>query len=290
MPNTTHLYAGPPSPGLAADLESATNFVMHLTEALHASRRLRAALDVFSARSGASVVHVYRLCPKSGRRQTIATLDNGPDRSSRPLIREIGPALVPEDLRYVQAGTLWTLAELHPPHCDTIESRCRLWMEDRGFRDAGVIVLGHSGGAVDVLEFYSVVEISGRLRSECETLAAFGAVAWGRRPTGRVAHWLRATPQITPRVAQASVEDPLSAANPWKLTAAEVRICALVRAGCDPADIVTRTGNSIATVRTHLRNIYAKAQITGQVALVRLLMADPAPAAGDSRRQSAHVS
>jgi DNA-binding CsgD family transcriptional regulator len=245
---------------------------------------------VFSARSGASVVHVYRLCPKSGRRQTIATLDNGPDRSSRPLIREIGPALVPEDLRYVQAGTLWTLAELHPPHCDTIESRCRLWMEDRGFRDAGVIVLGHSGGAVDVLEFYSVVEISGRLRRECETLAAFGAVAWGRRPAGRVAHWLRATPQITPRVAQPAMEDPLSAANPWKLTAAEVRICALVRAGCDPADIVTRTGNSIATVRTHLRNIYAKAQITGQVALVRLLMADPAPAAGDSPRQSAHVS
>ncbi|PZX36219.1 hypothetical protein LY56_03531 [Roseinatronobacter thiooxidans] len=45
----------------------------------------------------------------------------------------------------------------------------------------------------------------------------------------------------------------------------------MIREGSDTADIVARTGNSIATVPTHLRNIYAKAQITVQVALVRHL-------------------
>lgn len=274
MPNPLSSRSVIAEAAYVAELQDFTSFIMQLTDALHAPDRLVAALKGFHAITDACVVHVYRLFLESGRRQTIATADYGRDARHRPLVRELGQSMVPQDLRNVKIGTLWTLSELDRPLWDKLEMRGRLWVEDRGFRDAGLFVLGRNGNSVDVAEFYCLGKIHGRLRTRCEILCSLCATAWASRPKGRVSAWLRSAPQITPRSEVRIKDDPLSMSNPWKLTAAEMRICALIRDGSDIADIVTRTGNSISTVRTHLRNIYSKAQIPGHVALVRLLIAD----------------
>jgi len=258
----------------AAELQDFTNFIMQLSDALYTPNRLVTALKGFHTLTQASVVHVYRLCLDSGRRQTIATADYGLDAAHRPLVRELGQSMVPQDLRDVKVGTLWTISELDPLFSERLDMRCRIWMEHRGFRDAGLFVLGRNGNIVDVAEFYCLGRLDGRQSAKCQILASLCAIAWARRPKGRVSSWLRAAPQIVPRTEGGGQDDPLSTSNPWKLTAAEMRICMLIRDGSDIADIVTRTGKSIATVRTHLRNIYSKAQITGHVALVRLLIAE----------------
>lgn len=112
-------------------------------------------------------------------------------------------------------------------------------------------------------------------------LARLTAVSWARRDEARIARLLRATLAVETRpAAPGPVENPLSPENPWGLTPAEMRICALIRAGIDPADVGARIRVSQSTVRTHLRSIYAKGQVTGQVGLVRHLMAEGEKGAG----------
>jgi DNA-binding CsgD family transcriptional regulator len=48
----------------------------------------------------------------------------------------------------------------------------------------------------------------------------------------------------------------------------------MIRSGLSPADITDRAGLAKSTVRTHLRNVYAKLRVTGQIGLVRLLLTE----------------
>jgi DNA-binding CsgD family transcriptional regulator len=274
MPSSVYYRPPKSAPPFASDPKRLANCVMHWTEALHGSGCLGAALEAFSGLAQARVVHVYRLCLDSGRRQTIATRDDDQARSGRPLVRELGPSLLPDDPLQMRPGTLWTLGELDPARRDGLEPRARLWMADRGFRDAGLIPLGRTDRALDLLEFHSVTDIDSRQRLGCEALASLTAEAWDRRPRGAISTRLRAAKPLGERARRGRTHDPLSPENPWGLTPAELRLCALIRAGVDPSDLQARTGNSVATVRSHLRSIYAKSQVTGQIGLIRLLLAD----------------
>lgn len=274
MPGPARFLSSQPASSLKPDPGWIARFVMHWTEALHGSGCLRTALEAFSRLAEARVVHVYRLCLESGRRRTIATLDHDAAQAWRPLVRPLGLALVPDDPRQMRPGTLWALSELEPSSLDALEPRARLWMADRGFRDAALILLGRGDSTLDLLEFYAVAGIGARRRGDCAFLAGLSAEAWERRPKGRISALLRAVNPIEERAGAGAVKDPLAAENPWGLTAAELRICALIRDGIDPSDLVAHTGSSVSTVRSHLRNIYSKAQVTGQVGLVRVLLAD----------------
>jgi DNA-binding CsgD family transcriptional regulator len=279
MPNPVHDGPSQPLLHLAQNPGRLAILAMHWTEALHGSDGMHAALHAFSDLAAARVVHVYRLGADTGRRQTIATLDL--DQARRPLVREIGPSLLPDDPQQMRPGTLWTLSELDPARLDAVEPRGRLWMKDRGVRDAGLIPLGRADGTLDLLEFYTVAAIDSRRRVECEFLAALSAEAWSRRPKGRIAALLAKVNSIGQRVHPHRAGDPLSPDNPWGLTPAELRLCALIRGGVDPADLGAHTGKSIATIRSHLNSIYSKADVTGQVGLVRVLVADTPPLAAN---------
>ncbi len=81
-------------------------------------------------------------------------------------------------------------------------------------------------------------------------------------------------------------DDLLGPANPAGLTRAEFRVCLLLKRGLRPAAVRAELGISQASLRTHLRNIYAKTDSAGQVDLIiRLLTQDrgaallPPPAA-----------
>jgi len=60
----------------------------------------------------------------------------------------------------------------------------------------------------------------------------------------------------------------LHSENPYGLTRSELRVCALIDAGLRPASIAKSTQTSIATVRTHLRGIYAKTGLDGMVGVL----------------------
>lgn len=63
----------------------------------------------------------------------------------------------------------------------------------------------------------------------------------------------------------------LSIDNPCGLTRSETRVCYALKEGMSPTKIADDFGIGIATVRTHLSNIYAKTGLPSQTAVVRQL-------------------
>ncbi len=58
----------------------------------------------------------------------------------------------------------------------------------------------------------------------------------------------------------------------YKLTATEIRIASSIASGHSPREVAMADDISYETVRTHLRNIYAKLGVNSRVGLVSLLM------------------
>ena len=104
-------------------------------------------------------------------------------------------------------------------------------------------------------------------------MAAAAAEAWGRRPEGRIARILRAAPAINENLSLGrQTVHPLSESNPLGLTAAEVRICGMMQRGVDLTEASKSLAIADSTLRSHLRSIFAKAGVAGQVGLVRMLL------------------
>ena len=66
----------------------------------------------------------------------------------------------------------------------------------------------------------------------------------------------------------------LSKQNPSGLSRSEQRLCQMLVTGEKAKDIAEMLGISIATVRTHLRNIYSKTGASGQVELISIINAE----------------
>jgi DNA-binding CsgD family transcriptional regulator len=246
------------------------------TECLHGAGGLREALSELLDLTGGRVAHLTRHCALTGRHRTIASLDRGAREGERPMTAPLGPALLTLSGAAARAGTLWTLGDLDRPERDTLDDRALRWMADRRLRDSAVIPLDRGGSDLDILEIHFPAALSPAFRAELEVAATAMSAAWRRRQKGRIARLLSATPAIAERLAQeapAARPSPLSPVNPLGLTAAELRICVLFRNGHPPHQMAQHLKVSESTLRTHLRSIYAKAGVGGQLDLVRLLLA-----------------
>lgn len=249
------------------------NFMTRWTECLHGDGSLRDTLSDFSDLAQAGVVHLHRVNSVTTAQRSIATFDRHAGQGARPLNRAHGTALAGQTLARAKPGTLWAMQELDRDAASGLDPRALGWMEARGFRDAMLIPLSSVGEKTDVLEFYLTVPLDRLRRSGVETLAVAMADAWGRRPQGRIARILHAAPAIQERLSHGRpVGDPLSESNPLGLTAAELRICGMIRQGSPLAEAGQTLGIADSTVRTHLRSIFAKAGVAGQVGLVRILL------------------
>lgn len=69
----------------------------------------------------------------------------------------------------------------------------------------------------------------------------------------------------------------LDALGAFGLTPSEAAVAAMLGTGCSPDEIAQARKISISTVRTHIRNIYCKLQITRQGELAKIILALKAP-------------
>lgn len=259
------------NPGLATHAN--LSFIMRWTECLHGNGSLRETLMLFCDLALAEVVHLHRVNTVTGGQRSIATFDRRASQGARPLIRAHGMALAGQTLSRAKPGTLWSMLELDRGAANRLEPRVVSWMDERGLRDAMLIPLSSAGDTTDVLEFYLASPLDGSRRRGVETLAHAAAEAWGRRPEGRITRILRAAPAINEHLSMGrQTVHPLSESNPLGLTAAELRICGMMQRGTDLADASKSLGIADSTLRSHLRSIFAKAGVAGQVGLVRMLL------------------
>lgn len=248
---------------------------MKWTECLHGAGSLRETMSDLTDLTGARVALLYRCCEMSGRSRMISALDRGARVGERPVTIPVGPSLLSASARGARAGTLWTLADLDPSDREALDERPLRWSADRRLKDAAVVPLDRSGTSLDLLELHFPSRLDAPLRADLEVAVSSASAAWRRREKGRIARLLSATPAIAERLAQevpSPSPSPLSPANPLGLTAAEMRICALMSAGHPAHAMTSHLKISESTLRTHLRSIYAKAGVGGQVDLVRLLL------------------
>jgi DNA-binding CsgD family transcriptional regulator len=248
-------------------------FMIRWTECLHGNGSVRETLINFSDLALAEVVHLYRVNTATGGQRSIATIDLCASQGARPLTWAHGIALAGQTISRAKPGTLWSLQELDREAASRLDSRVADWMEERGLREAMMIPLSSVGDATDLLEFYLSTPLDRPRRVALETLTLAAAEAWGRRPTGRIARILRAAPAINEHLSNGRPNvHPLSESNPLGLTAAELRICSMMHRGTNLNEASKTLGIADSTLRTHLRSIFAKAGVAGQVGLVRLLL------------------
>jgi DNA-binding CsgD family transcriptional regulator len=249
-------------------------FQMKWTESLHGSGSLRDALTELSEIFGAPVVHLHRTCTRSGRQRTIASVDRDAREGARPLTRGVGPALLASVGTRARHGTLWTRGEVEDTPGSVIDERTTRWMSDRRFREVAIIPLSWSETEIDILELYLPARLSAHVRAHLECVAAAVAAAWARREKGMITRRLSAAPAISGTAARTNHDavSLLSPSNPSRLTAAEMRICGMVESGATTSDISRTLRISESTLRTHLRSIYAKTGVGGQVELVHALL------------------
>ncbi len=257
----------------AAMLPACLGVMMRWTECLHGDGSLRETLGEFAGLAQADVVHLHRVSLATHAQRAIATVDRHAATGARPLVRAHGLALAGKTLVRAKPGTLWSMRELDPDSAARLDPRVLGWMDARGLRDAMMIPLSTAGEAADVLEFYLAAPLDRARRIGIEALAMAAAEAWGRRPEGRIARLLRTAPAIQDRLSQGGPPaHPLSQSNPLGLTAAELRICGMICQGAHLSETGKALGIAESTLRTHLRSIFAKTGVAGQVGLVRLLL------------------
>ena len=256
-----------------------TEAVILWTECLHGMGELPAAMRSLSRHVRAEAAVLMRANSQTGKHRILSSCDGKAASGACPLPQPLGLSLITIEPHRARAGSLWSLRDPSRAEADRLDPQQNRWLSQRAIADVIVIVLGHSADFIDLLEFHLPRRMDRRDQEQLENLAQAIAFAWNRRPTGRIARLMSNSPAITRRMAQTppSSANALSSENPWQLTATELRICTLIRDGLAATDIVSHFGVAESTVRSHLRNIYAKAGVTGQVGLVHKLL-DNAPA------------
>ena len=155
-----------------------------------------------------------------------------------------------------------------------------------------VIPLAQHSTALDFLEMGFRHPLDEHQLDQLVLLGPVLAQIWQKRNVGcfltsvlRLGRRDKAGPRRSKEDA-AAARPVLSVENPYRLSRAEFRVCLLMSKGMTRVNLIHSLGITPSTLRTHLRNIYAKTDTHSEADLLRvLMMIDRKPGAG-----SAHVA
>jgi DNA-binding CsgD family transcriptional regulator len=139
------------------------------------------------------------------------------------------------------------------------DARLAQWMYKRGIREIAVICLGAEGQSRDLIELHFSTRPDKNWDYVNTILAPSFAEVYAGRQQGLMLEALLRQKGSGPRAAsKVRSGEILSLGNPSNLTRAEWKICALIANGLSRDGIAKELAVKPCTVRTHLRNIYAK--------------------------------
>ncbi|SDE72795.1 DNA-binding transcriptional regulator, CsgD family [Ruegeria marina] len=142
--------------------------------------------------------------------------------------------------------------------------------QQRRLSETIIIPLDRRNGVVDVLELHYLFPISVAELEHLELIGPVLAGCWEGRSLGLFSDALLAGSRAI-RKSQVS-EEILSVENPFRLSRAEYRVCLLLSRGLNNKAVLSELSITMATLRTHLGNIYAKTGATSQSELVHMLL------------------
>lgn len=186
------------------------------------------------------------------------------------------------DLVRARAATIW-LASAHAGEAET-DPALATWQSRRGLREFAVLVLS-AGNVRDHIELHFRAPLPTPAQATLATVLPTIARTWASRQVGLVTRTVIGRRLRQPDRCAGPARTPLlSIENPARLSRAEFRVCLLLSRGLSMHGVAEALSLSDATIRSHLRSIYAKTETAGLAELVFHLLENRPGADGLERR------
>lgn len=150
----------------------------------------------------------------------------------------------------------------------------REWRARPEIKEVLIIILETTVVQVDAIEMWFDSSVDPDPDMPDALIARALADGWSMRSPGLIARAIRTYGRPRAQSYQDNSSAILGAQNRCGLSRSERRVCQLLAAGEKAKDIAEVLEISIPTVRTHLRNIYAKTETSGQVDLLAAIGAE----------------
>lgn len=243
-------------------------------ECLHGCAPFREALEAIAKAIGAEAAAVCRVSAADGARSGSLFFDGQPaGTGAKRLAQSFAHAVLGTYLGKAKPGMIWYKSmsgRLEEPALEQFH-------QSRGLTDLAVIPLVSGSGTTDVLEFHFARQPGPMQQALLNMVAGTFVRTWSNRAPG-----LYMEACLNNRRARAAAPDAplLSMENPAQLSRAEYRVCVLLSKGQTAKRVESQLGISKSTLRTHLRNIYAKTGAGNMTELVyRLVSMEGTPPA-----------
>ena len=242
--------------------------------ALHGSMPLDEALGGLAQAISADLCILSRDARSEGKPRIVADFDIGKsDRHNDQVRRAFAPDVLGEYYGKMRRGASWFLSDHQEDLGFESTSGLSSWRLSRGIVDIVVVGLETTALQQDYLEFHFTHALGREDKEELEALLPTLVRAWAGRKTGLVTQAQMDDRMVLARAsAKANRLKPdaplLGTSNPAKLSRAEFRVCLLLSRGLSVKGLTDELGLSEATVRSHLRSIYSKTNVSGLPELV----------------------
>ena len=242
-------------------------------EALHGGLSLQEAFAHLVSGLGADAGMLVRTHLNECRSTRIAMHDCRPDPGAHPLKTTFADGHFGPHLKKPRTATVW-LGSAHEGESGANPAPALgEWQAARRMKEFAVLVL--CGGPItrDHIELHFREPLSLNVQASLGAVLPTMARTWATRQVGLITRTV-----INKRLSH-DLERPgttttplLSISNPARLSRAEFRVCLVLSRGLSVLGVSAELSLSEATVRSHLRNIYAKTETSGLAELVFMLL------------------
>jgi DNA-binding CsgD family transcriptional regulator len=178
-----------------------------------------------------------------------------------------------EYLTKLQESRLWLSSQVEDREGIYNDPSLAEWQESRSFSELVIFVLSTENDKSEFLEMHFREPVSAAHVQLMECLLPTLCRSWENRTGGLFSTALHE--KCHPFVYKEDNEPILGYTNPSQLSRAEFRVCMLLSGGLSIEAIISELSISMATVRSHLRNIYSKTDTSSHAELVYRLLSNP---------------
>ncbi|GGL58231.1 helix-turn-helix transcriptional regulator [Wenxinia marina] len=228
---------------------------------------MRTGLQALAEAFGAEAAVLSRLTPREPSAAKSLCYDGGAG-ARVPIARSYAHCLLGQYVHSPRSGSIWYSSLID---CDA-GTELRQLQRARCLADLVVIVLSVESKAIQFLELHFPHRLTNDSHGLMNALTGPLLSVWANRSPGRFSEALLTGSGNSAALAVSSASI-LSPANPAGLSRAEFRICTLLGSGLSAARVRDELRISQSTLRSHLRQIYAKTETSGIADLLYRLLA-----------------
>lgn len=247
---------------------------------LHGALELVDTLQALSDGFGADAAAIARHSKHEETGRAVAIFDSRKDDNEVPHLRR---ALAQDVMGYLytksRAATVWFMSDILDDDQWKGTQTLTNWTISREIKEIVVVSLAASPQQRDFIEFHFDRELERSEKLEIEALVPTIVRSWSGRKPGLVTESRMDERMVRRRDAAKAGKQKWDApilgdSNPANLSRAEFRVCHLLSRGLSVKGVTEELGLSEATVRSHLRSIYSKTEVSGLAELLyRILSA-----------------